>query len=87
MTNSLSKLNIYTPYPNSKKVSVLDGSLTIIAGIRDVQINLQLIPKDVLHFLKLSTNLTSIKKFTQYMNYKVSINWVFQDQVIGRRLD
>jgi hypothetical protein len=49
--------NVFTtssPCPSSRKIATADGSLTIVAGIGSVQINLLLTLQNVLHVPKLT---------------------------------
>jgi hypothetical protein len=39
MTHSSKYFLMYTPYPINRKIATADGSLTIVAGVGDVQIN------------------------------------------------
>ena len=39
MTHSLHQFKNYNPCPSSRKIGIIDGSLTTIAGIGDVQIS------------------------------------------------
>ena len=45
MTHSSKKFITYIPCPSSRKIATADGSLTTVAGLGDVQINLSLIIK------------------------------------------
>ena len=55
----------YSPCPSNKKISTADGTLITAAGQGEVQISPSIILKNVLHVLKLSTNLISIQKLTR----------------------
>ena len=63
MICSSHKVNNYNPYPISRKIAIVDGSLTSIAGVH-VQFSPTLTLRDMLHVLKLSTNLVFIQKLT-----------------------
>ena len=82
MTHSSHKFNNYNPCPSSRKITTANGSLTIIASVGDVQISPTLTLRYVFHVSKLSTNLVSIQKLTQNLDYNVifyPIHYVFQD--------
>ena len=64
MTNSSLKFSTYSPCPSNKKIALVDGSLTIVAGKGEIKIHPSLVLKNVLHVPKLSTNLVSIHKLT-----------------------
>ena len=71
MSHSLYQFNNYNPGPSNKKIVTIDGSLTTIAGVGDIQISPTLNLRNVLHVPKLSTNLVSIQKLTQHLGCKV----------------
>ena len=71
MTPSSHKFLSYKPCPSTKKIVLVDDSLTTVVGIGDILINNKLILKDVLHVPKLFTNLISIKKLTHDANCRV----------------
>ena len=50
---------------------MVDGSLTTIVGVGDVQISSTLKLRNMLHVSKLSTNLVSIRKLTQDLSCNV----------------
>ena len=56
----------YYPCPSSKKITMVDGSLTTVVGQEDIFLNKNLTLKNVLHVPKLFTNLISIQKLSQY---------------------
>ena len=64
MTISSLKFSTYSPCPSNKKIALVDGSLTIVAGKGEIKIHPSLVLKNVLHVPKLSTNLVSIHKLT-----------------------
>ena len=64
MTHSSHKYNNYNPYPSSRKIATIDGSLTTVVGVGDVQISPTLTLRNVFHVPKLSTNLVLIQKLT-----------------------
>ncbi|XP_022761888.1 uncharacterized protein LOC111307857 isoform X2 [Durio zibethinus] len=72
MTHSSQKFSTYTLCPGTKKITVADGSLTIVARLGDVQINPSFILKNVFHVPRLSTNLISIQRLTRDMNCNVT---------------
>ena len=74
MTFESSLFITYSPCPSTRKVVTADGTLTTVAGIGDVQINSSLTLKNVLHVLKLSTNLISIHKLTHDLCCQVTFN-------------
>lgn len=57
MTNLSQNFSTYTPCPSNKKIATADGSLTLVAGLEDIQLNSFLTLKNVLHVPKLSINL------------------------------
>ena len=71
MTHSSYQFNNYNPCPSNKKIATTDGSLTTVTGVGDIQISPTLILRNVLHVLKLSTNLISIQKLTQDLGCNV----------------
>ena len=82
MTHSSHQINNYNPCPSSRKIATANGSLTTKASVGDLQINLTLTLRNVFHVSKLSTNLVSIQKLTQNLDYNVifyPIHYVFQD--------
>jgi len=58
----------YNPCPSSRKITVVDGALTTIAGQGDVLLNEHLTLKNVLHVPKLFANLISIQKLIEDTN-------------------
>ena len=86
MTRSSYQFNKYNPCPNSRKIVIVNGSLTTIAGVGDIQISLTFTLRNVFHVPKLSTNLVSIQKLTQDFGRNVIFyltHYVFQDQNLG----
>ncbi|KAF7842202.1 uncharacterized protein G2W53_004500 [Senna tora] len=49
---------------NNRKITIADGSVTIVAGLGNVRLNDHITLKDVLHVPKLCTNLISVHKLT-----------------------
>lgn len=72
MTNSSKYSHTYTPCSSSKKIVTADGSLSIVPGEGNIKINPNLILENVLHVLKLFTNLISIVKLSKDLNCKVT---------------
>ena len=66
ITNSSKVFTFYNLSPSKRKISIADGSLTIVAGLGEVCLSQSIVLKNVLHAPKLSTNL-------------VSVNWLKQD--------
>ena len=56
MTHSSHQFNNYNPCLSCGKIATTDDSLTIVAGVGDVQISPTLTLRNVLHVPKLSTN-------------------------------
>ena len=71
MTHSSQKFSTYSPCPNSKKIAIAEGSLATMASQGGVNLNKFIVLKNVLHVLKLSTNLVSIHLFTKELNCHV----------------
>ena len=89
MTHSSHQFNNYNPCPSSRKKATVNGSLTTIAGARDVHISPTLTLRNVLHIAKLSTNLVSIQKLTQDLGCNVTFyptHCVFQDQGLEKMI-
>ena len=89
MTHSSHQFNNYNPCPSSSKIATTDGSLTTIVGVGDVKISPTLTIRNVFHVPKLSTNLISIQKLTQYTGCNVTFyltHYVFQDQDLGKMI-
>ena len=90
MTPSFVHFTTYFPCPCTRKIVVVDGSLTTVVDVGHIQLGPSLLLKNVLHVPKLSTSLVSIQKITQDMNFNVSFYYshcVFQDQVPGKRIE
>ena len=64
MKNTSDIFLIYTPCPSNRKITIADGTTSMVAGIGNFQITHILILKNVLHVPCLSTNLISIHKLT-----------------------
>jgi len=60
MTHSAVSFRSYQPCPSSKKITVVDGSLTTIASQGTIPLNHLLTLKQVLHVPNLTANLLSI---------------------------
>ena len=89
MTHSSNHFKTYTPCPSSRKITVADGTTTTVAGLGDVQVNSNLILKNVLHVPRLSTNLISIHKLTQDLTCHITFftsYCEFQDQDSGKKI-
>ena len=89
MTHSPTRFNSYKPCPNTKKITIVDGSsITIpIQGI--INLTRTFLLKNVLHVPKLSTTLISIPQITKDLNCKTtfsSTHCVFQDLVMRRTI-
>ena len=65
MTLNPNQFKTYLPCPSNRKIIVVDGTTTTVAGIGDVQVTSNMVLKNVLHVPQLSTNLVSIQKLTQ----------------------
>ena len=59
-----SKMFSYSPCASNKKVKLVDGSLSTIAGMGTIKLTSLITLQDVLHIPNLSCNLLSISKFT-----------------------
>ena len=66
ITYSSYQFNNYNPFPSNRKIVTINSSLTIVAGIGDIQVSPTLILRNVLHFPKLSTNLFFTKTYTRF---------------------
>ena len=89
MTHSSNHFKTYTPCPSSRKITVADGTTTTVAGLGDVQVNSDLILKNVLHVPRLSMNLISIHKLTQDLPCRITFftsYCEFQDQDSGKKI-
>ena len=89
MTFESSLFITYSPCPSNTKVVTIDGSVTTVAGIGDVQINSSLTLKNVLHVPKLTTNLISIHKLTHDLCCQVTFNdtyCIFQEKDSGKTI-
>lgn len=91
MTSAPTKFISYTLCPSNKKITIVDGSISIVAGQGDFFISDSLTLKNVLHVPKLFANLVSIQKQTKDANYNVIFypsHCVFQEtgmrKMIGR---
>lgn len=71
MNNNSEYFHTYTPCPNNKKIVIVDSSLNTIICKGDIEFTFTLILKSILHVLKLCTNLVSINKFSQDLNYLI----------------
>lgn len=49
MTHNSSQFKTYKPSPSNRKIGIADGSTTTVVGVRDVQVNPDLILKNVLY--------------------------------------
>ena len=89
MTHNPNQFKTYLPCPSNRKIVVVDGTTTIMAGIGDVQVTSNLVLKNVLHVPQLSTNLVSIQKLTQDLSCRVIFDasfCEFQDQGSKRKI-
>ena len=89
MTHSSNQFKTYTPCPSNRKIVLADGTTTTVAGVGDVQVNPDLVLKNVLHVPRLSTNLVSIQKLTQDLICRVifyASYCEFQDQSSDRKI-
>ena len=64
MTNCSKMFSSYSPCVGNKKVKLVDGSLSAIAGMGTIKLTSLITLYDVLHVPNLSCNLLSINKFT-----------------------
>ena len=64
MTHNPNQFKTYLPCPSNRKIVVVDGTTTTVAGIGYVQVTSNLVLKYVPHVPLLSTNLVSIQKLT-----------------------
>lgn len=89
MTHSSPKFTSYSPCPSNRKICVVNGSLTIVAGYGEIFLNKSMLLKGVLHVSKLSTNLAFIHWLTHELNcHIISLLIVCsRTKVWGRRLD
>ena len=71
MSHSSYQFNNYNLYLSNKKIVTINGSLTTIAGVGDIQVSPTLNLRNVLHVSKLSTNLVSIQNLTQHLGCNV----------------
>ena len=62
MAHSSHRFNNCNPYPSNRKIATIDGLLTTIIGVGDVQICPTPTLRNMLHVPKLSTNLVFIQK-------------------------
>ena len=79
----------YTPSSENQRVKIVDGSLSVIAGIGKIVISTTITLTRVLHGPKLSYNLLSISKITKDLNCVVNFSQstcVFQDLISGRKI-
>ena len=89
MTNFTLIFDYYTPCPSNKKISIANGSLTIVASQGKIHINSSLASENVLHIPKFSTNLVSIHHTTKDMNFCVvfyTSYCVFWDNALGKMI-
>ncbi|PHT69900.1 hypothetical protein T459_25004 [Capsicum annuum] len=89
MTQNSHFLSTYTPLVGNKKVNIVDGSFSAIAGKGTVKLTSFLTLFDVLHVPKLSHNLLSFGELTQNLNCHAILDntsCVFQDKVLGRMI-
>ena len=89
MTHNPNQFKTYLPCRSNRKIVVADGTTTIVAGIGNVQVTLNLVLKNVLHVPQPSTNLVSIQKLTQDLSCRVIFDssfCEFQDQGSGRKI-
>ena len=85
----LHKSLVLTALPSNKKIATADGSLTTVAGQKEVHLDNSIVLKIVLHIPKLSTNLVSIHRLTKDLNCHVifhPFDYVFQDQGLGKTI-
>lgn len=71
VTDTSKFFNTNVPCPNNRKIIIADDSLTTVAGVGNIKINLQFTLIYVLHVPKLCKNLISITKLSQNLNCKV----------------
>ena len=72
----------YTPCPSNRKIVAADGSMATVVGVGDIYIAPIFTLKDVLHVLKLSANLVSIKRLNNDLKCYVMFYptyYVFQE--------
>jgi hypothetical protein len=72
MTYSVAGFTSYQPCPSNKKIIVVDGSLTTIAGQGTIPLNPVFTLKRVLHVPNLTANLLSIQKLIKDINCSVT---------------
>ena len=89
MTHNPNHFKTYSPCPSNRKIVVVDGTTTTLAGKGDVQVTPNRVLKNVFHVPHLSTNLVSIQKLTQDLTCRVIFDasfCEFQDQGSGRKI-
>jgi hypothetical protein len=89
MTYSVAGFTSYQPCPSNKKIIVVDGSLTTIAGQGTIPLNPVFTLKRVLHVPNLTANLLSIRKLIKDINCSVTFfldHCIFQDLATGKMI-
>jgi hypothetical protein len=89
MTYFAGAFTSYQPCPSSKKITVADGSLNIVAGQGTIPLNPVFTLKRVLHVPNLTANLLSIQKLIKDINCSVTFfldHCIFQDLAAGRMI-
>ncbi|XP_073041799.1 uncharacterized protein [Primulina eburnea] len=89
MTNSLNLLKLYSPCSKNRKVRIVDGSFSPIAGKGLVQISEKIDLKSVLYVPKLNCNLLSVSKLSKDSNCRVVFcdsHCIFQSRSSGKTI-
>lgn len=87
MTPSFELFSTYHHCPSNKKIATTDGTLVIVSGIGDIQINHFITLKRVIHVPKLTMKLVSIQKLTNDLSCSVTFQndcCIFQDKGVRK---
>ena len=71
MTHNPNHFETYSLCPSNRKIVVADRTITTVVGIGDIHVSLNLVIKNVLRVLHISTNLLSKQKLTQDLTLRV----------------
>lgn len=72
MVNTYKHFRRYILYPSNKKIFIADGFLNIIIDESNIKFSPILAIKNMLYVFKPCTNLVSVNKLSQNLNYKVT---------------
>jgi len=89
MTSLSSLFKTYSPCSGNKKIRIVDGSFSAIAGEGSITLSKHIDLKNVLHVPKLSYNLLSVSKICKDSNRNVKFfdtHCIFQDQTSGKMI-